>query len=297
MTSAATLTRETFKTSRLLEYFSEKELTLQTGHEPERWPEVVAKELIDNSLDACEEADVLPEIAVTVTENTISVQDNGPGLPPGVIEDILDFSVRASSKDAYISPTRGAQGNALKTVMAIPYVLSGCQRGEVAVTSQGQRHRIFVTVDRIAQRPEIQHQVEDDVVRNGTEITVTWPDSACSDLTEAQGQFLQMVEIYALLNPHASFAVHGGEDAHHLTRTASTCGKWVASDPTSAHWYNPDQLRALMACYIVHERDGGRARTVPRVRERVPGSVLDGQAEGHPGESQGRRGASAGSRV
>lgn len=182
MTSAATLTRETFKTSRLLEYFSEKELTLQTGHEPERWPEVVAKELIDNSLDACEEADVLPEIAVTVTENTISVQDNGPGLPPGVIEDILDFSVRASSKDAYISPTRGVQGNALKTVMAIPYVLSGCQRGEVAVTSQGQRHRIFVTVDRIAQRPEIQHQVEDDVVRNGTEITVTWPDSAYAQI-------------------------------------------------------------------------------------------------------------------
>ena len=258
MTSAATLTRETFKTSRLLEYFSEKELMLQTGHEPKRWPEVVAKELIDNSLDACEEADVLPEIEVTVTENTISVQDNGPGIPPSVIEDILDFSVRASSKDAYVSPTRGAQGNALKTVMAIPYVLSGCERGEVAITTQGQRHRVTVTVDRIAQRPVIEHEIEDGVVRNGTQVTVAWPNSACSDLAEANSQILQTVEIYALLNPHSNFAIPG----ERFERTTTTCPKWVASAPTSAHWYTADQLRGLMAAYISHERDGGRGRTV-----------------------------------
>ncbi len=174
----STLARETFKTSRLLEYFSEKELILQTGHEPERWPEVVVKELVDNSLDGCEEASVLPDITVSITENALTVGDNGPGIPGSVIEDVLDYSVRASSKDAYISPTRGAQGNALKTVMAIPYVLSGCEHGEVTITSQGQRHRVSVTVDRIAQRPEIRSEVEDGVVRNGTEITLTWPDSA-----------------------------------------------------------------------------------------------------------------------
>ena len=54
MKKNVTLTRQTFRTSRLLEYFSQKELTLQTGHEPDRWPEVVVKELIDNSLDACD---------------------------------------------------------------------------------------------------------------------------------------------------------------------------------------------------------------------------------------------------
>jgi hypothetical protein len=31
---------------------------------------------------------------------------------------ILDFSTKTSSKDYYISPTRGTQGNALKTVLA-----------------------------------------------------------------------------------------------------------------------------------------------------------------------------------
>ena len=259
----ATLARETFRTSRLLEYFSEKELTLQTGHEPERWTEVVVKELIDNALDACEEAGTLPEITLAIDEHTISVQDNGPGLPGSVIDSILDYSVRASSKDAYISPTRGAQGNALKTVVAIPYVLSGCQRGEISITSKGQRHRIVVTVDRIAQEPTIQSTVErDGLVRTGTRVTVIWPDSACSELAEAKGRFLQVLDAYGLFNPHGTFVLKLGKQQHRLKRTAATCAKWVASEPTSPHWYTADQLRALMAAYLTVERDGGQARTV-----------------------------------
>src|SRR5205814_7888917 len=132
---SVTVSRETFSTSRLLEYFSQKELTLQTGHEPDRWPEVIVKELIDNALDACEENARLPEIVVTITKNSITVQDNGPGLPASVITGVLDYSERTSSKDAYISPTRGAQGNALKTICAVPYVLSGCERGDILIAS------------------------------------------------------------------------------------------------------------------------------------------------------------------
>ena len=36
--------------------------------------------------------------------------------------------VRVSSREAYVSPTRGAQGNALKTIVAMPFVLDG-ERG------------------------------------------------------------------------------------------------------------------------------------------------------------------------
>jgi hypothetical protein len=60
------LERTAFRTSRLLDFASAKELTAQTGHPPEDWPLVVVKELIDNALDACEEAGLAPEIAVRV---------------------------------------------------------------------------------------------------------------------------------------------------------------------------------------------------------------------------------------
>src|ERR1700730_7012509 len=96
------LKREVFTTSRELEYFSEAELVTQTGYDPEDWwPGVLVKELVDNSLDACEQAGVVPEISVRFSANELVVVDNGPGLPADVLTRILDFSSRTSDKAAY----------------------------------------------------------------------------------------------------------------------------------------------------------------------------------------------------
>jgi DNA topoisomerase VI subunit B len=123
--STTKLHRATLRTSRLLDFASEKELVAQTGHDKGDWPLVVLKELVDNALDACEEADIAPAISVCVDSDGIAVTDNGPGIPEDVVKDILDFAIRVSSRESYMSPTRGAQGNALKTILAIPFVLDG----------------------------------------------------------------------------------------------------------------------------------------------------------------------------
>lgn len=47
-----TLNRTAFETSRLMEFFSEKELTLQIGLTRDQWAQALFKELLDNSLDA-----------------------------------------------------------------------------------------------------------------------------------------------------------------------------------------------------------------------------------------------------
>jgi hypothetical protein len=65
-TSVPKLRRTTFRTCRLLDFASEKELRAQIGHVRSDWPVVVLKELIDNALDACEEAGTPPEIAVVL---------------------------------------------------------------------------------------------------------------------------------------------------------------------------------------------------------------------------------------
>src|SRR5262249_44636399 len=56
--ASGVLRRETFRTSRLLDFCSHKELIAQTGHRPDAWPLVLLKELVDNALDACEDAGV-----------------------------------------------------------------------------------------------------------------------------------------------------------------------------------------------------------------------------------------------
>lgn len=94
--SKPTFDRQTFTTSRLLDYFSEQELVLQTGHDREHWPEVALKELVDNALDAAEDSGISPEIEVAVERDTLSVADNGPGIAPDVVARILDFSTKTS---------------------------------------------------------------------------------------------------------------------------------------------------------------------------------------------------------
>jgi hypothetical protein len=83
------LTRVAFRVSRLMEFCSIRELQNQTGHSVWDWPLVVAKELIDNALDAAEEAEVAPEITVVVDSDSIVIEDNAGGIAAETIEGVL----------------------------------------------------------------------------------------------------------------------------------------------------------------------------------------------------------------
>ena len=259
--TAKQLARTTFSTSRLLDFASVKELTAQTGHEVGEWPLVIVKELLDNALDACEEAGIAPVITVEVDDGGIPVRDNGPGIPAATVESILDFSIRVSSREAYVSPTRGAQGNALKTIVAMPFVLDG-ERGQVEIAARGERHRIAFTVDRIRQVPVVEHEVVPDDCKTGTEILVRWPDCACSILTDAEARFLQIADDFAWLNPSLSLEVSWFGQRSAVAATRAEWPKWKPSDPTSPHWYDLERFQRLIAAYVAHDADNGRIRTV-----------------------------------
>ncbi len=261
------LNRTTFEISRELEFFTEKELQMQIGHGRELWPVALLKELIDNALDACEMVNIPPMVEVTVETSAFSVRDNGPGLPAETLIHSLDYLKRVSDKSFYVSPTRGQLGNALKVVWAAPFVAHG-DHGHVEVWSQGKHHVVDVSVDRLAQRPIMDHSVEEDgLVKNGTLVKVHWPDSACSMENEEEDNFYktdpvekatELIEGYAAFNPHATFRI--GERILQATDPGWT--KWKPTDPTSAHWYTPETLRDLIAAYVSQERNGGRSKTV-----------------------------------
>jgi DNA topoisomerase VI subunit B len=139
----------------------------QTGHPVEDWPLVIVKELADNALDTAEGAGIAPEIEIVVTADAIMVSDRGPGIAPATVESLIDYSVRTSSRAAYVSPTRGAQGNALQTILAMPFVLAQGQQGEVLIESQGIAHTVRFAVDPVRQTPIIDHDAEQSAVKNG----------------------------------------------------------------------------------------------------------------------------------
>ena len=175
--------RVAFTTSRLMEFCTEKELVAQTGHESYEWLRVIVKELVDNGIDHCEEAEVAPVIKVTITTGKsgkptrIVVEDNGPGIPTETITGIIDYNIRISSREAYISPTRGRQGNALKTILPMAYVLGGKIKGETWIEARGLKHRILFTVNQIKQEPIVKNIRTRSRVTTGTRVTVFWPNT------------------------------------------------------------------------------------------------------------------------
>lgn len=257
----ATLDRATFSTSRLLDFASENELVKQTGHPRHDWPLVIIKELVDNALDACETAGGAPALNIVVSKDGIKVTDNGPGIPAETVKGALDFYIRVSSNEAYVSPTRGAQGNALKTIFAMPFVLDG-KRGNVEIDARGCRHAIDIRFDHIKQDVEIDHTQNPSDVKSGTVVTVRWPDGASSILADAEGRILQIVENYTWLNPHLSVLLDLFGNHYGFAATDPSWTKWKPTDPTSPHWYPQERFERLIAAYINDDGKTGRERTV-----------------------------------
>jgi DNA topoisomerase VI subunit B len=265
------LTRVAFRVSRLMEFCTKRELQNQTGHSVDEWPLVMLKELMDNALDGCEEAEVAPVISIAVGLGSITIQDNGGGIETETIESILDYTIRVSSREAYVSPTRGQQGNALKTILAMGYVLDreredddSINNDAVGVTfieSRGVKHRIKFRADHVTNQPRITHTTVPSPIHVGTKITIRWPNATLLD--DARDEFVRLAESYVWFNPHLTLrgAWHGKKFIN-VAATNPTWEKWRPRNPTSAHWYDQTRLQRYLCAHVARNRDLKRHRTV-----------------------------------
>lgn len=265
------LARTHFDTSRAAEYASASELQAQTGQPVQRFADVLLKELVDNALDAAEVAATQPVIGIDVvlgTTITVRVRDAGPGISADVVRRILNFSTRTSDKTHYRAPCRGAQGNALKTVIGIPHALGSDK--PVVIEARGVRHRIHAWIDPAGEL-RIDHDEEPCRRRRGTAVEVSIP---------AGGQEFdagRWARSFSLFNPHAKVKIRirqpaierdqwgPGEtrDSYHATVVpGETWRKHGPSDPTAPAWYDDSAGERLVFAHIADARRGGRDLTV-----------------------------------
>ena len=257
------LDRVYFEASRAGEYFDSRQLSTLTGVAPQQFASVILKESIDNGLDACEMAGVAPEIGIVVVHDEhgtihLNVSDNGPGIPPEVVRKVLDYNVRVSDKEAYRSPTRGAQGNALKTIIGIPYALGS--RELVIICARGVRHAIAPSVDP-AGHAHFDYSSSPEVTE-GTTISLVIPTRDRSGGTAQDFDALHWMRSFVAFNPHATLRYQANDGGAKLAEIyKSTCAdlkKYIPSEPTSPHWYSVASLKGLVFNHIAHARSGGR---------------------------------------
>jgi DNA topoisomerase VI subunit B len=257
--------RKAFTTSRLAEFATKAELVKQIGHDPDDWLSVAVKELTDNAIDEAEERGCAPvvRIAVDTAAKTLTVEDEGAGLKPEVIERLLDFSAKTSSRAAYVSPTRGQQGNALQTILAMPFALDPADPGEVIIGSCGQRHAIGLTRDPLSGEPIVGHETRPRPPGlMGTEVTVRWP--TLPPAFEA----LYIAMNYDWFNPHLAISLKvDGKTLYDNPSTDDGWKKWKPSQPTSPHWYDPERLLGWMKAEATYAKE--HETRMPTVREFV----------------------------
>jgi DNA topoisomerase VI subunit B len=244
------VTRTVFATPRAAEFVELRALQAQTGQPVDAFGDVVVKELLDNALDAAETARRAPVIEIhTRTDHGITfitVSDNGAGIPPATVIDLCDFNMLVSDKARYRGPARGAQGNALKTLLGIPFALDITE--PVVIESAGIRHELRVTVDRGGD-VVVTHDTTDSAYTVGTSVTVPVPSHL-----EIDGR--RWAYGAALVNPHAAITatdqaycdVDG--DAVFYKPSDEAWSKWTPSAPSSPHWYDRSAFAALVASYI-----------------------------------------------
>jgi DNA topoisomerase VI subunit B len=249
----ASANRQLFDAPRAAEYFDVRSLQTMTGRQEEEFGDVVVKELLDNALDAGETAGRAPIVNLAVARDTgsmkITVTDNGDGMPANLVKRVLDFSVLVSDKAAYRSPTRGQQGNALKTVIGITSAMGSAE--PLIIESRGLRHTIKAGLDP-AGHPRVDHQRAGVAKHPGTSISVTLPAGEL-DLEHWLAGF-------ALVNPHATLINQGssGDPEEVVSYKPTVAEGWrkpMPGDPTSAHHYDAEALAGLVFSYLHASHD------------------------------------------
>ncbi len=174
------------------------------------------KEGVDNSLDACEEGGILPEVKVVIAagqeENRfiVTIEDNGPGILKKQIPKIF-AKLLYGSKFHRLKMSRGQQGIGISAAGMYGQLTTG---KPVAITSKTAKNR-----------PAHHYQLEIDAKKNEPRIIVDeevdWPVSRGTKVEiELEAKFQkgrQSVEEYleqtAIANPHVTlqFVTPDGE--------------------------------------------------------------------------------------
>lgn len=168
------------------------------------------KEAVDNAIDACEEAGVLPDIDVRidksdhVDELTVLVEDNGPGIVKAQMPNIFGRLLYGSRFHA-IRQSRGQQGIGISAVVLYGQLTTG--RHAVVASKIGVGHpavRLELGLDTKTNRPEVyKTEMEEGWHReSGTRVAVTIK----AKFQGGRQSVFEFLRGTSIVNPHARIA-------------------------------------------------------------------------------------------
>ena len=174
---------------------------------PSRALLTTVKEAVDNALDACEEAGILPEINVLIKDSgngerfRVEVQDNGPGIVKAQIPKIFG-KLLYGSKFHTLKQARGQQGIGISAAGMYGQLTTGAPMVIVSrVRETLPANKFLLRIDLQHNRPEILEE---------TQISVDWPHGTSVSIEleaiykKGPHSVDEYIELTAVSNPHAT---------------------------------------------------------------------------------------------
>ena len=163
------------------------------------------KEAVDNSLDACEEAGLLPELWITIDQLAeerfrVTVRDNGPGIVKAQIANIFG-KLLYGSKFHRLKMARGQQGIGISAAGMYGLLTTGKSVHITSRTAPGKpAHHMQIQMDTAKNKADTVHEVEVEVPwERGTEVII----ELVATYSKGRQSVDEYVEQTAIANPHA----------------------------------------------------------------------------------------------
>jgi DNA topoisomerase-6 subunit B len=167
------------------------------------------KEAVDNSLDACEEAGILPEIHIAIgptTENRfrMTVADNGPGIVKAQVPKVFG-KLLYGSKFHRLRQSRGQQGIGISAAGMYGQLTTGKPVHVVSKTGKGRAaFACDLSIDSRQNKPVVFHESEDTSPEwlardHGTSVSIEM-EATYKGGKRSLDEWVQQV---AFANPHA----------------------------------------------------------------------------------------------
>jgi DNA topoisomerase-6 subunit B len=202
--------------------FFEKNKHILGFDSPTRGIITTIKEAIDNSLDACEEAEILPDILVSVQkmrENTfrVVVEDNGPGIIPEKMPDVF-AKLLYGSRFHQVRQTRGQQGIGISAAVLHAQLTTGKPTQVISRTDvKTKAHKMELVIRTETNEPEVlSHEEIDWMLPHGTHIELEFKGTM-----QARKKLLEYLKYTSIVNPHARFQVEIDDEFFTLDRASN----------------------------------------------------------------------------
>jgi DNA topoisomerase-6 subunit B len=165
------------------------------------------KEAVDNSLDACEEAGILPDIRVEILPTSredrfrVVVEDNGPGIVKAQLPQVF-ARLLYGSKFHVLKQQRGQQGIGISAAAMYGQLTTGKPLSVISrIGKKHVAHYVELKIDTARNKPEVLREMETDWDKeHGTRIELEL-EAKVQKGRQSVDEYLQHT---AIANPHAT---------------------------------------------------------------------------------------------